>query len=652
MNGDVLALSSVNDLSLCASYPDPDIASIVAAVQAASERPGAPMDAFDVGDVAEELLDNDREDLLERLYEIDLLAFEGGAEDEDGNVSLAPVCDDMLLEFAAEVQRELERCNMPPPPPEEIPDGIDDVLRRLDDELWGAEHRAAAVLKLPHLRMATRGTLNARPSREEKEIVSHEIVSWAQKHRLLGLDQDGAVLWIDPSGIVVPLADNQHMRAVLSALGVNSTETMFRWILEDLRIAAATDNSCRVVIRRYAHIMKDAIYLSCGLYRAVKASASGLSVVPNGTDGVFFTSEACYPDWDICQPTRPSSLAALSPHLHAPAESADYLPEYQAMLFEAWIAAAVAGLRPLPLLVLLGQASSGKSTTARGLAMTVRGPSADVSGCPAQQRDIEALLCGLPIALLDNVDTAVCPEWLQDMLCKAATGARVEQRKLHENFVVTARPMTAAVVMTSRTATWAGRADVQDRCLPCFFSERADSTRMDDGALMAEVNANRNGIMSWVAETAAAGLLGPARAGLPSRFQAFARLVIHIAPEHGREALERFTWAARTAIVDIHPLIQAILSCQMEVKGTPSGIVAQLKKDGRDIPFLGGGKQIANLLREHRRLFPYFDEKTEGNNRIFIISSSRGPGEPGETGDSTFFRGIEAEEETEEWWHR
>jgi hypothetical protein len=187
----------------------------------------------------------------------------------------------------------------------------------------------------------------------------------------------------------------------------------------------------------------------------------------------------------------------------------------------------------------------------------------------------------------------------------------VEARRLYSDADKLTRPVTAALAVTTRTASFA-RPDVAERTLPILTAEFADAARLADSDLLASIDAHRDGLLSWAAITAAALLAERhhAPAGLPLRFVDFARLTWAYMRAQGRPELAApmllsLRRAQALTVGDADPLTEAIVTGFDAIAddsgawlGSASELVGALSAKGADIPFMGGAKRIANALRE------------------------------------------------------
>lgn len=459
-------------------------------------------------------------------------------------------------------------------------------------------------------------------SRDKYAAISELLSEWlVSRHRLLvDGSQDpakgGRPYLVADDGAVWPLEkDAIAARLALSDAGLNGTEAVYNFVLESI-IMAAYKRGQRTTLARWQAARDGALYVSCGPCHIVRADGVTLTKLPNGSGGVWFAGDAAYPAWEPGAPTHPRALAAFNPPLEAPAEVPSYTPETQRALLAAWLVALLSGLRPLPLLVAIGRKGGGKSTLVRAMLRALLGLESDLTLLSDDRKDFWTQVTTSPATGLDNVDGDPAP-WLADALAATVTGARIEARELYTNSVKLSRPITAALMVTTRTAAFV-RPDIAERTLPVLTTEFTDDARVADSDLLAQVDAARNGLLSWAALTASQllAMRHEAPTGLPLRFVDFARLFwaymrVEGQPERAAAMLYSLRQAQSLTVGDADPLIQALLEHFDAIasddgywQGSASDLISALKTAagavGGDLPFLGGGKRVANGLRESR----------------------------------------------------
>ena len=450
-----------------------------------------------------------------------------------------------------------------------------------------------------------------------------------------GANGDGGTPYIiGETGETWPLSgDLLPVQSLLSRAGLNLSEPAFRWVVGDLKVAA-DKNGPRVELARFWTRAGDALYISCGKANMVRAAilengAAGLELLANGAGGIYFASDATLPSWDpTAEPLAPSKVGAFCPEIVTPPEVPGYTPEVQRLLMDAWLVALVAGVRPLPILATVGDKGGGKTHAIRAVSMlTMLDDPTTVSEDP---RDLWTLATRRPVVALDNVDSKPAP-WLPDVLAAAVTGVTYERRKLHSDNTVVQSKAGAAFAVSTRTAAFA-RPDVAERTLPIITGVFSDERRASDNDLTRDVRQKRDRVLTWAVMQAVYLLQKlPAAPTLPGRFVDFGRVVW--AYDNGRApaALQALQQAQALTVGDADPLISAILEHagellgeQGEWGGSPSGLVKALTEAGAELPYLGGGKGIARMVREGTGTLALFGMRVKeiksGNNTLFSLS--------------------------------
>lgn len=457
-----------------------------------------------------------------------------------------------------------------------------------------------------------RERLNINSKRETKLLVAEAIADWMLRNGCLVVDtgQDGykggRPYLVTAEHALWPLErDSMPTRLALHAAGLNGTEAVFAFVLEHL-VMIALKSGERARLARWQERREYALYISCNPCQIAKVDDTGLSIVPNGTDGVWFAGDSTLPSWEPAQNVFPMDLPAFSPALETQHEVPAYTPEVQRDLLVVWLATLLSGLRPLPVLVCLGQRGGGKSTLARAIMRTLLGQEAELATLSNDKRDLEMLLTSAPLIGLDNVD-GLPPDWLPDLIAASATGIAVEKRQLYTDNTRLSRPVTASMIITTRTGGFA-RADVAERSLPILTGQFEDSRRLADSDLLADIEQQRNGLLSWAARTAwrLLEMRKDAPQGLPLRFQDFARSVWGYLAMQGRQGetdgvLLALRSAQSLAIGEADELAAAIITNADQLQGwmgTSVELVQHLTGLGADLPYLGGGKSITRRLRE------------------------------------------------------
>jgi hypothetical protein len=153
-------------------------------------------------------------------------------------------------------------------------------------------------------------------------------------------------------------------------------------------------------------------------------------------------------------PQRGGDLSQLRKHLNV--ENASW------PLLVAWLLMAYHPAGPYPVLNLVGEQGTAKTTTAEMLRQLVDPAAASVRGEPRKEDDIMVAVSKNRVLVFDNLSRM--PSWLSDTLCRVATGTSFATRKFYTNtdeVVVTgARPIILTGISDVVT-----RGDLLDRSI-------------------------------------------------------------------------------------------------------------------------------------------------------------------------------------------
>ena len=113
----------------------------------------------------------------------------------------------------------------------------------------------------------------------------------------------------------------------------------------------------------------------------------------------------------------------------------------------AWLVAALFPEIPHPILALVGEQGTAKSTAARLVVSLVDPSPAPLRTPPREMRSWAAAASASWVVALDNVSTI--PDWFSDTLCKAVTGDGIVERALHTDDDINVLTFRRCVALTS-----------------------------------------------------------------------------------------------------------------------------------------------------------------------------------------------------------
>ena len=215
----------------------------------------------------------------------------------------------------------------------------------------------------------------------------------------------------------------------------------------------------------------DVIYLDLGTHHwnAVRIDSDGWSIVDK-VPIPFWRSPGMRP---LPEPKREGQLDTFRKFLNLDDESA-----WQLML--AWLVAALRPVGPCPILVLIGQAGSAKSTTAELLRRTIDPALPALRSLPRDERDLMIAANNNWILALDNLSGMSAVS--SDMLCRLSTGGGYATRALYTNDEEILFCAQRPIILTSIDEV-ATREDLLDRAIVLPLPPIADDQRLDERTL-------------------------------------------------------------------------------------------------------------------------------------------------------------------------
>lgn len=242
-------------------------------------------------------------------------------------------------------------------------------------------------------------------------------------------------------------------------------------------------------------------------------------------------------------------------------------------LLRAWLIGAFNPSGPYPLLATRGEQGSAKSTMCRVVQGLVDPTVGGLRSCPRSERDLMVGIHNARILAFDNV-SHLAP-WLQDALCRLATGAAMSTRKLYsdldETVVVARRP-----IILNGITEFVDRSDLLDRSLLLTLQPIPAGRRRSEADLLREFEQARPRILGGLLDAVSAAMANREAVHLSSlpRMADFARWAI--AAEAGMGwAAGSFMAAYRASeqeaaeqILESHPTCGVIVEL---VRGTPGG---------------------------------------------------------------------------------
>jgi hypothetical protein len=152
-------------------------------------------------------------------------------------------------------------------------------------------------------------------------------------------------------------------------------------------------------------------------------------------------------------------------------------------LVAGWLAAAIRPTGPYPLLKLLGEQGSAKTTTARVLRKLIDPNAAPVRAEPKDARDLMIAANNGWVLCLDNLSSL--RPWLSDALCRMSTGGGFATRTLYTDEDETIFDSQRPVILTS-IEDIGPRSDLLERSLIIELPTIGEGARRAEKALWSE----------------------------------------------------------------------------------------------------------------------------------------------------------------------
>lgn len=342
----------------------------------------------------------------------------------------------------------------------------------------------------------------------------------------------GGTLWyvLHDEGKPIPLSRvSTQLNVILDTMfGLNATEAEHNYVVADLiNHTAALPADGEIGSLSYYVAETNTLLLHTGKKDVIRITPDNIDMVTNGYRNVVFA-------WNDEASFDPALDAQLSEHWSnllfedALANVAiDSLTQTQALaLMRSWLVTIL--LRNMivsrPILAVLGQPGSGKSTLFRRIYALLYGPHKAVSGITSAE-DFDFQLASDPLLILDNLDT--WERWLPDRIARAAAISEIKKRKLYTDTDTVTMRSQAMLGISAHNPKF-GREDVADRLI-IIMLERLRGFKSESG-IMQHIGNMRNELWGAICQDVQRVLREPKPTKIPQfRVEDFAELGQRIA---------------------------------------------------------------------------------------------------------------------------
>jgi hypothetical protein len=407
---------------------------------------------------------------------------------------------------------------------------------------------------------------------------------------LLGLAEHGAELFHAPDG--TPYADirvNGHRetwpvrakpfrlwltrRYYETRQGAPSSDAL-QSALAVLEAMARFDGPEQAVQMRIAG-SDGKLYLDIGdaTWRAVEIDVTGWRIV-NEPPVRFRRAKGMLA---LPEPHRGGDLLALRRFVNAQ-------HDHDFVLVIAWLAAAFRDRGPYPVLALIGEHGTAKSTLARLLRALIDPHTTALRSLPREDRDLFIAANNSWVIAVDNV--SALPDWLSDSFCRLATGGGYATRELYSDSEEALFDATRPIILNG-IEDFVVRPDLADRSLALPLAVIPDGQRRTEREFWANFERERSKLLGSLLDAVATGLRELPSVSLPAppRMADFAEWVVACEPTLPWPAGMFMAAYARSREVMVETTIEAdivatairdFMATQESWEGTATDLLAAL----------------------------------------------------------------------------
>jgi hypothetical protein len=354
-------------------------------------------------------------------------------------------------------------------------------------------------------------------------------------------------------------------------------------------------------------------------WRAVKIDGAGWNVVKNPTVR-FVRTKGMLP---LELPARGGSIGKLRDFINVKSDE-------HFSLTIAWLLATLREHGPYPVLTVIGEQGSAKSTLVELLRLLVDPNVANLRAPPREDRDLFISAGNSHVLAYDNLSGL--PPWLSDGLARISTGAAYASRALYtdqEEVLVRAQKPIALNGITEIVS----RADLADRCIFVTADRILDEDRKPKEEVMAAFEAERAGILGALLDDVSCGirtLPGVTGSAWP-RMADFAKWATACEPAFAtagsfKAAYEGNQTEAVESLLEDDILAVALQKVRLPCEGSASEILQQLNAttDHAHINAKHWPKDAKALSSRLRRLAPLLRAKGVNAKKLARTSAKRG----------------------------
>jgi hypothetical protein len=323
---------------------------------------------------------------------------------------------------------------------------------------------------------------------EKKRIISALVLKDLEARGAIIRTNDDSLYFFEREKKTLFALSSEDFRSPLAArFDLNSTEDESRFVERAIATHGMTAGQQAAVHRlTFWDRLTRTLYVFLGNGIMAKFDGESITTIDNGVDGVLFLNDKTF------EPVTPTTSHGTNP-FHEVFGGLNLAGDEQQQrhmlaLLKVWLLSVffLHALPVRPIVGLIGEQGSGKTTLGRRLGLVINGPRFDVGSFRSDttgEQDFLASITSRRFAVFDNADARIT--WLADHLAKLSTGAEIQRRRLYTtNDLVTFKP-DCFLMLTSRDPRWK-RDDVSKRLLPIRMDTIAGA-KVPEGRLQQHI---------------------------------------------------------------------------------------------------------------------------------------------------------------------
>lgn len=161
-------------------------------------------------------------------------------------------------------------------------------------------------------------------------------------------------------------------------------------------------------------------------------------------------------------------------------------------LIISWLLGALAAKGPYPILVLLGEPGSGKSTIVEMIRSLIDPSTAPLKSLPRNEHDL--MIAGEKSLVLAYDNVSKIPLWMSDAFCRISTGGGLSTRELYSDANEVSFNVQRPMILNG-IGDMIRKSDLSDRAITVTMKTIEDTERMPKEQFIAEFNAKKSEFM-------------------------------------------------------------------------------------------------------------------------------------------------------------